>query len=94
MLRLRKKAALAAVSVAAIGGVFLSTPASAAELGTVKVTGTNYEQSRSWGAGWDQCRATYPKTKSIKRLSNESGGTTSTGRRWATTWACYDTATN
>jgi hypothetical protein len=48
-----------------IAGVALVTPAQAAHLGYVHVYSSDYDDARSWGKGWDACRAIYPNTKSI-----------------------------
>lgn len=90
MLRLRRKAAIAALSAVAIGGIAFATPAYANQVGRVSVTSSDYDQSLSWGAGWDTCRASYPTTKSIQRVWNSSSGSLGSPQ-WTTTWDCYDT---
>jgi hypothetical protein len=82
-----------------MGGFALAAPASAADLGTVQVTGTgSFESavpeddasSATQGAALDACRQNYPATKSIDMLSWAHSGV------WGqvtfqVTWVCRDT---
>jgi hypothetical protein len=86
-----RKATVVALCAAAIGGIGLTTPAQAAQLGFVRVDvdeaqGRDVDWTRQWSTGWDACRAAYPATKSIRL--NWTGGIAPDNIY--TLWTCFD----